>query len=142
MLVFVMFSGYSMYVQVYFCDLLSVQMEICVLRETLSHKETSDLVVTLGHYWKLYGPFASLSGIYSPWKIYDGCTLNWIGDLSVSGGLSETGGLNETDCLLNFLPGLTCDLYSCGHPAFYVYYHCSICCPVCSDPNPCDLFHY
>lgn len=65
MSVFVMFSGYSMYVQVYFYDLMSVQMEICVLGEILNHKETSDLMVTLGHYQMLCGPFASLSGIYN-----------------------------------------------------------------------------
>ena len=126
MSVFVMFSGYSMYVQVYFCDLMSVQMEICVLKEILNHKETSDLMVTLGHYQKLCGPFASLSGTYTLWKIYDGCTLKWNGDLNVSCGLNGNGDLNEADCLLNFLPGLTCGLCSCSHLTFYVYYHCSI----------------
>lgn len=142
MSVFVMSSGYSMYVQVYFCDLMSVQMEICVLGEILNHKETSDLVVTSGHYQKLCGPFASLSGIYNLSKIYDGCILKWNGDLSVSCGLNGSGDLNDPGCLLSFLPGLTCGLCSCGHLTFYVYYHCSICCPVCSDPSLCDLFHY
>ncbi|KAK4806171.1 hypothetical protein QYF61_001094 [Mycteria americana] len=89
---------------VYFCDLMSVQMEICVLKEILNHKETSDLMVTLGHYQKLCGPFASLSGTYNLWKIYDGCTLKWNGDLNVSCGLNGNGDLNEADCLLNFLP--------------------------------------
>lgn len=51
-----------MHVQVYFCDLMSVQMEICVLEEIWNHMETSDLMVTLGRYLKLCGPFASLSG--------------------------------------------------------------------------------
>lgn len=120
MSVFVMFSSHSMYVQVYFCDLMSVQMEI------LNHKETSDLVVTSGHYQKLCGPFASLSGIYNLSKIYDGCILKWNGDLSVSCGLNGSGDLNDPGCLLSFLPGLTCGLCSCGHLTFYVYYHCSI----------------
>lgn len=120
MSVFVMSSGYSMYVQVYFCDLMSVQMEI------LNHKETSDLMVTLSHYQKLGGPFASLSGTYNLWKIYDGCTLKWNGDLNVSGDLNGNGDLNEACCLLNFLLGLTCDLCSYGHPTFYAYYHYSI----------------
>lgn len=141
MSVFVMSSGYSMYVQVYFCDLMSVQMETCVPGEILNHKETSDLVVTLGHYQKLCGPFASLSGTYNLWKIYDGCTLKQNGDLNVSCGLNGNGDLNEAGCLLDFLPGLTCGLCSCGHLTSYVYYHCSICCLVCSDPSLCDLSH-
>ncbi|OXB75119.1 UNVERIFIED_CONTAM: hypothetical protein H355_003197 [Colinus virginianus] len=106
--------------QVYFCDLMCVQMEI------LNHKETSDLMVTLNHYQKLCGPFASLSGTYNLWKIYDGCTLKWNGDLNVSCGLNGNGDLNEACCLLNFLQGLNCELCSYGHPTFYVYYHYSI----------------
>lgn len=82
--------------------------------------EFSDPVVIEGHYWKLCGPFASLSDTCSPLKIYDGCNQNWIDDLNVSDDLSVT------DHLLNLLPGLICDLCSCGHLAFYVYYHCSI----------------
>ncbi|EOA93408.1 hypothetical protein Anapl_19035 [Anas platyrhynchos] len=94
--------------------------------EILNHKETSDLMVTLSHYQKLCGPFASLSGTYNLWKIYDGCTLKLNRDLNASCGLNGNGDLNEAYYLLNFLLGLTCDLCSCGHPTSYVYYHYSI----------------
>lgn len=136
-----MFSGYSMYVQVYFCDLMNVQMEICDQGEILNQRETFDPVVTLGHYLKLCGPFASLSGTYNLWEIYDGCTQKRNGDLNVSCGLNGNGDPNESGCLLDSLPGLTCGLCSCSHLTFYVYYHCSICCLVCSDPSLCDLCH-
>jgi hypothetical protein len=112
--VFVMFSDYSRYAQVYFCVQLHVQMEIW------SHRETSDLEVTWGHYQKLCGPFANLSDTCNPWKIYDVGTQNSTDDLN------EVCDLNEI-YLSNCLPSLTCDLYSCDHPVFCVSLcHCSI----------------
>lgn len=118
--VFVMFSDYSRYAQVYFCVQLSVQMEIW------SHKETSGLVEIWGHYWKLYGPSANLSDTYNPWKIYGVYIQNLIDDLNVTDDLNENDDQNEF-CLLNFLPNLICGLYSCDHPVFCVsLYHYNI----------------
>lgn len=88
-----MFSDYSTYVPVYFYDLLNGQKEIYVLKEIENHKVTVDLMVTWVHYWKLCGPFASLSDTYNLLKIYDDCSLNWIDDLNVSDDL------NVIDCL-------------------------------------------
>lgn len=117
--VFVMFSDYSRYAQVYFCVQLSVQMEIW------SHKETSDLVVIWGHYWQLCGPSANLSDTYNPWKIYGVYIQNLPDGLNVTDGLNENDDQNEI-CPLNFLPNLTCDLYSCDHPVFCVsLYRCN-----------------
>lgn len=116
--VFVMFSDYSRYAQVYFCVHLSVQMEIW------SQKETSDLVVIWGHYWKLCSPFANLSDAYNPWKIYGVYIQNLTDGLNVTDGLNESDDQNEI-YLLNLLP--TCDLYSCDHPLFCVSLsHCNI----------------
>lgn len=129
-----MFSDYSRYAQVYFCVQSSVQMEIW------SHKETSDPVVTLGHYWKLCGPSANLSDTYNPWKIYDVYIQNLTGGLSVIDDQNENGDQNEI-CLLT-LPNWVCDLYSCDHPVFCVsLYHCNTCCLACSDPTHDGLYH-
>lgn len=94
--------------------------------ETWSHKETSDLVVIQAHCWKLCGPFANLSDTYNPWKIYGVYTQNLTDDLNENGDQNENDDLNEI-YLLNFLPDLTCDLYSCDHPVSCVsLYHCNI----------------
>lgn len=132
----VMSSDYSRYAQVYFCVQLNVRME------TWSHKETSDPVVTWGHYWKLCGPSATLSDTYNPWKICDVYIQNLTGGLNAPDDLNEIDDQNET-YLLNFLPNLTCDLYSCDHPVFCVSLcHYNTCYLACSDPTLGDLYHY